>query len=219
MDFYKRGFQLDNIDIPDYTNPKHPTNPPAKRKPHAQPGMSALLNIVAGLQKDVKRINVCLTKQRADEYIAKNKKNGCYAWEGDITWPNNVPDGIPEVIITDSKGNIKIVNGYTLTKSTYPQRKLYRSMYTTPEDRKANPYTQFRKQLRTLVEDSKSRPVYAMDGTEAYSELYNVSHPETHDPKQFYKQAIFDIVYNVFKETVIQEDEQGNRTYEASRDL
>ena len=74
MDFYKRGFQLDNIDIPDYTNPKHPTNPPAKRKPHAQPGMSELVNIVAGHQKDVKSINACLTKQGALEYLAKNKK-------------------------------------------------------------------------------------------------------------------------------------------------
>ena len=62
MDFYKSGFQLDNIPIPDYSNPKHPNNPPVKRKPHAQPGMSKLVNIVAGLQMDVKRINACLTK-------------------------------------------------------------------------------------------------------------------------------------------------------------
>ena len=76
MDFYNSGFQLDNIRIPDYSNPKHTDNPPAKRKKHAQLVMSELVNIVAGLQKDVKRINACLTKQGADEYIAKNNKNG-----------------------------------------------------------------------------------------------------------------------------------------------
>ena len=63
----------------------------------------------------------------------------CNVWEGDITGPGGVPDDINEVIVTDSKDNIKIVNGYTLTKSTYPQRKLYRSMYPTPDDRKLYP--------------------------------------------------------------------------------
>ena len=107
MEFYDSGFQFDNIVIPDYLNPKHPTNPLVSRKPHAQPGMSELVNIVAGLQKDVKRINACLTKQGAQDYIAKNNKNGWYAWEGDITGPGGEPDGIPEVIVTDSKRNIK----------------------------------------------------------------------------------------------------------------
>ena len=115
MDFYKSGFQLDNIVIPDYQNPKHPDNQPAKRIPHAQPGTSELVNIVAGLQKDAKRINACLTKQGVEEYLAKNKKNGWYDMEGDITGPHGIPDGINEVIVTNSKGNIKIVNGYTLT--------------------------------------------------------------------------------------------------------
>ena len=116
MDFYKSGFQLDNNVIPDYQNPKHPDNPPARRIPLAQPGTSELVNIVAGLQKDVKRINACLTKQGVEEYLAKNKKNGWYAWECDITGPKGVLDDIPEVIVTDRNGNIKIVNGCTLSK-------------------------------------------------------------------------------------------------------
>ena len=124
--------------------------------------MSELVNIVAGLQKDVKRISACLTKLGAQDYIAKNKKNGWYAWEGDITGPGGVPDGIPEVLVSDSKGNIKIVNGYTLTKSTYPQRKLYRSMYPTAKERKDNPYIQFRKQLRKLTEVN-GKPTYVLE--------------------------------------------------------
>ena len=110
MNFYDKNFQVDNIRIPDYSNPKYPDRPPMKRKPHAQPGMSELVNIVADLQKDVERINACLTKQGAQDYIARNKKNSWCAWKGDITGPGGAPDGIPEVIVTDSKGNIKIVN-------------------------------------------------------------------------------------------------------------
>ena len=113
MDFYNssQNFDLERIAIPDYINQKHPDRPPAKRNPQVQHYIYELVNIVAGLQKDVKRINACLTKQGADEYIAKNNKHGWYAWEGDITGPNAVPDGINEIIVTDSKGNIKIVNG------------------------------------------------------------------------------------------------------------
>ena len=200
MYFYNsaQNFALSNIKIPDYTNPKHPDRPPLHRQPHTQPGMSELVNIVAGLQKDVKRINACLTKLGAQDYIAKNKKNGWYAWEGDIIGPGGKPDGIPEVIVSDSKGNIKIVNGYTLTKSTYTQRKLYRSMYPTVEDRKANPYTQFRKQLRRLT-PVEGQPAYVMEGTDDYAELYRATHPTTPDPKQLFKQEIFDLLYNNFK--------------------
>ena len=105
IEFYNSAFQLDNIVIPDCLNPKHPTNPPVSRKPHVQPGMSELVNIVAGLEKDAKKINACLTKQGAQEYIARNNKNGWYAWKGDITGPDGVPDSIPEVLVSDSKGN------------------------------------------------------------------------------------------------------------------
>ena len=121
--------------------------------------------------------------------------------------------------MTNSKGNIKIVNGYILTKSTYPQRKLYRSMFPTAEDRKQNPYTQFRKNFRMLTHDSQSNPTYQLPGSEPYSELFKASHPELPDPKQLFKQTIFDEVYNRFKREVVHEDEEGNRTYEASRDL
>ena len=96
MDFYNSAKNFKNMVIPDYQNPKHPDRGPVHCVPHTQPGMSELVNIVAGLQKDVKRINACLTKQGAQECIAKNKKNGWHAWEGDITGPGGEPDGIPK---------------------------------------------------------------------------------------------------------------------------
>ena len=70
---------IDNIQIPDYIrNECKPKQELIKRgyKAKAQPGISELVSTVAGLQKDVKRINACLTKQGADEYIAKNNKHG-----------------------------------------------------------------------------------------------------------------------------------------------
>ena len=47
--------------------------------------MAESVNIVAVLQKDVKRINQCLTKAGAEEYIEKNKKKNWYVSEGDKT--------------------------------------------------------------------------------------------------------------------------------------
>ena len=178
MDFYNsaQNFKLDRIGIPDCINQKHSDRPPLKHRPHAQPGMSVLASIVAGLQKDVKRINACLTIEGAEEYIQKNNKNGWYAWEGDITGPNGVPDVIPEVIITDTKDNIKIVNGYTLTKSTYPQRKIYRSMFQTAGDRKAHPYTELRKRVRMLYPNDQGQPECRLEGSESYHELFQASH-------------------------------------------
>ena len=109
-----------------------------RRDPQAQGGMAELVNIVAGLQKDVKRINQCLTLEGAKAYALKRKN-----WEAselDFTGPNGKPDGINEVIVTDANGNIKIINGYALAKSTYPQRKLYRTRYPTKEARKGHKY-------------------------------------------------------------------------------
>ena len=103
-----------------------------------------MLNIFAGLQKDVKRINKCLTLDGAQEYI--NQRPGWDAFEEDITGPGGEPDGIPEVIVTDSHGNIKVVNGSILAKSTYPQRKLYQTIKRGVYDGKYR-YSDFNKDL------------------------------------------------------------------------
>ena len=87
-------------------------------------------------------------------------------------------------------------------------------MFPTPEDRKVNPYTQFRKNLRRLTLDGDTNPRYELEGAEPYPEMYKASHPELPDPKQLFKQTIFDRVYNDFKSSVVQEDEQGNRSYD-----
>ena len=70
-------------------------------------------------------------------------------------------------------------------------------MYPTAEARKANPYIQFRKNLRriTLNDDGKNHR-YELEGSELYSELHKVSHSEQPDPMQLFKQTIFEEVYS-----------------------
>ena len=113
MDFYNSAENLDirKIAIPDYPNRKQ-----IRRD---------LLNVNHRLNQEwvswltslqvYRRINASLTKAGAEEYIVNNHNKGWYAWECDITGPKGVLDGILEVIVTDRNGNIKIVNGYTLT--------------------------------------------------------------------------------------------------------
>ena len=78
MNFLDREkLNIGKIHIPAYNNPR--TGKTISRTVKAENGMTELVNIVAGLQKDVKRINQCLTKAGAEEYIDKNKKTwmGC----------------------------------------------------------------------------------------------------------------------------------------------
>ena len=114
-----------------------------------QPGYKDLVNIVAGLQKDVKKINQCLTLEGAQAYVNAVDKNGnrirnnWTAHEEDITGPNGKPDGIKEVFVADAKGNLKVINGYSLEKTDYPLRKAYRTVYKTKEERKQHPIIVF----------------------------------------------------------------------------
>jgi len=46
-------------------------------------------------------------------------------------------DGIPDVIVYDETGAVRIVNGNTITKSKYPERQQYYSEYPDPQTRRA----------------------------------------------------------------------------------
>ena len=81
-------------------------------------------------------------------------------------------------------------------------------MYPTAEDRKANSYIAFRKNLRKLtLDDEGKNPHYEMEGTDLYSELYSASHPELPDLKQLFKQTIF-------KTGVVHENDDGTKNYD-----
>ena len=120
------------------------------------PGYGELLKIVAELQKEVKRINQAVTLQGAQEYASKRKN--WEAFEEDITGPEGKPDGIPEVIVTDAKGNVRIVNGMTLAKSKYPVRRAYRTKNEKlkAEGKEPMTYGQFKEFYGTTEYNPKS---------------------------------------------------------------
>ena len=186
---------------------------PYNRSVQLQPGMDDLVNIVAGLQKDVKRINEALTLKGAREYARKHGNNWS-AHEEDITGPDGKPDGLKEVFVCDSKGNVKVINGYGLTKTTYPLRKLYRTMAPTKQERHDYSYSHFLNQLKELNKERNENGEYQ------YSfDLSNAPHLENHPhriaqfanvrkptttikPRDFFKQYAFDAAYEAEKESL-----------------
>ena len=175
---YNFNYRIADIDMAKGRNKK---GEEYDRKLGAKNGMAELVNIVAGLQKDVKRINSCLTLAGATAYATKKGPNW-QAHEADITGPHGKPDGFKEVFVTDANGNIKVINGYTLAKSTYPERKAYWTVQpTNPEtnapyaDRDGNPiefrmpFSKFRKQLYEISPNvnENGAPYYAKDFDDA----------------------------------------------------
>ena len=161
------------------------------RRVHFQNGYRELLDIVAGLQKDVKRINQCLTLDGARAY-ASTKKNWS-AIEEDITGPSGKPDGIKEVLVFDSKGNLKIVNGYTLAQSSYPYRKFYRKSYPTKEARQGHPYGKYLDKVREIRWNSAENKVQyetPIDDPE-----FKGLQPRP-SAKQVYKELLFQPMYD-----------------------
>lgn len=162
-----------------------------------QPGMEGLVNIVAGLQKDVKRINEAITLAGAQQYAAKHGRNWS-AHEEDITGPDGRPDGIKEVFVTDGSGNVKVINGYGLSKTTYPQRKLYRTVYPTRDERKENPMNKFLHEFKELKDtiDPQNGPSYEK-ALDSYPNLNEQNGPQfiglrpTIKPREWFKQNIF----------------------------
>ena len=71
-------------------------------------------------------------------------------------------DNIADVLVRDANGDLVIINGYTLTPSKYPYRKLY---YSEPEDVR-DAY----KNYRHYIKDTYFRPVY--DGDNVNLESY-----------------------------------------------
>lgn len=174
----------------------------------AKNGMSELINIVAGLQKDVKRINNCLTLSDATVYAAKKGPNW-QAHEADITGPNGKPDGIKEVFVTDANGNIRVINGYTLAKTTYPTRKLYYSIKPTTERKNKSgetvtgrmPFSEFKHKLYQIHEgfDEQGAPKYEWN-LGGFDEEFKNLRPDI-SPKDLFKKFVFQPVYEFNKES------------------
>ena len=86
-------------------------------------GMAQLTQIVSDLYKDVKLIKAASALPGAQKYASKRK--GWTATQEDISGPGGFPDGVPEIVVRDKKGNIRVVNGYTTKPSQFAQRQAY----------------------------------------------------------------------------------------------
>ena len=89
------------------------------------PGMKELGEIVAGLYKDVKLRKEGSWLGGAQKYASKHKEWTAAA--EDIIGPRGVPDGVDEIVVRDKKGNVRVINGYTLKPSQYALRQAYYS--------------------------------------------------------------------------------------------
>lgn len=159
------------------------------------PGMEQLAQVVVGLQKDVKRINQCLTLKGAEAY---GKKKGWNAHDADITGPKGKPDGIREVFLTDKNGNIRVVNGWTLKATDYPHRKMYMTQYDTKEKRKKTPYNKFMNDLNVFNKylNNDGYPTYANNID--IPEFANVKRTKI-TPKEYFKQFVFNPFFENYK--------------------
>ena len=101
-------------------------------------GMGELARIVLDLQRDIKRVQKAMSIQGAREMVekhnAKYPENSLSRWQAEHRDIND--DGIPDVLIKNSKGENLYVNGYTTTKSDWPIKQSWFHNYPTPEARK-----------------------------------------------------------------------------------
>ena len=175
---------------------------PYSRRTRFQKGYGELTRILAGLQKEPKRINQCVTLPGAQNYITKYNKKNWQAVEKDITGPNGVPDGINEVIVTDSKGNIKIINGWTLAKSQFPARKAYYLTHPTRDSRRGSPFGEFKREMYQISPNLvDGEPVWQHDLGAVAPEFANYRRMT---PRMVYKQLIFKPVYDSIKDNLKQ---------------
>ena len=160
------------------------------------PGAKELMYIAGGLRKDFRRIPGTQTLAGANAWISKNKKKNWRAFEEDITGPELHPDGIKEVFITDSKGKVKVVNGYTLKKSDYPWRKTYYETYTTPERQRETPFAEYKRQ------NMMPSLTAAQDGKYYYVQKMPPGMRPNVTGRTVYRKQIFAPTYKLFQEYI-----------------
>ena len=100
-----------------------PTKIAMQRNKGDKVGMNELANIVLDLKRDFKKVSKALTKEGADNIVAKHNAKSNNQWSVDDADVNG--DNIPDIIIKNQQGNPIVVNGWTTKKSDYPLRYLY----------------------------------------------------------------------------------------------
>ena len=168
---------------------------PVQRRLGYGPGGKELTRIVAGLGRGVRQINGTQTLRGAKEWIARNNKKYWEALDLDITGPNGIPDGIKETIVTDRKGNVRIVNGYALGPSSYAWRKSYYEEYPTKE-----------KQMQVTFGEYKNRnkeiSPYLHDGNFVYKYPMPYKARRKISARNMFRQVFFTPTFKQFKDVI-----------------
>ena len=149
-----------------------------------------MTRIVAGLGRGVKKINGTQTLAGANNWIAKNKPGQNWdAFEEDITGPNGKPDGLKEVVICDAKGNVRVVNGYTLCGSDYQWRKDYYTAYPNIADQKKVRFSEYKSRVSRVSNELDENGKLQYSGSTQFVKRHKFT------PKQAFKQVFFAPVY------------------------
>lgn len=88
-------------------------------------GMNELANLILNLQRDVKRVSKAISPDGAEDMVKKHNADKAPESHWKFVHRDINEDGIPDVLITNSKNQPIYVNGYTTTKSDYPMRYHY----------------------------------------------------------------------------------------------
>lgn len=114
------------------------TRQPSNGRASSKKGMNQIYDIVLDLQRDIKRVSKAISPQGAqamvNDHNAKYPEGSASRWSLVHRDVNN--DGIPDVIIKNTKNEPIYINGYTTTKSDYPIRYEFYNSFPTRDARK-----------------------------------------------------------------------------------
>ena len=102
------------------------------------PYMIEFAKVVSGLYKAVKLMKECSWLTVAEKIPKKHK--GWTAVKEDITGPTCIPAFFDEILVKDDKGNIRVINGYTLKPSKHAERQAYLSHVARWDDEKLDDF-------------------------------------------------------------------------------
>ena len=161
------------------------------------PGAMELTKVVAGLGRGIKKVNGTQTLWGANEWIKKHKPGQNWsAIEDDIIGKEDRPDGVPEVMICDAKGNVRIINGYMLGGSDYGMRKAYYEKYPDIEKQKQVRFSDFKTAMSRISKDLDD------EGQFQYAEKLRTVKRHKITAKQVYKQRFFTPTYKEYKQEI-----------------
>ena len=162
------------------------------------PGGRELAYLAGGIRKKFRNIPGTETLAGATEWVKTTGKDkqGWKAFKADITGNGDYPDGLPEILITDGKGRLKVVNGYALKSNDFPWRAAYYDT-TTAEERDNLNFSEWKRRA-TRIEPGLNKGQYAYTVNLGDA---GVVRPDI-TPRQYFRKAIFAPTYKLFKEEV-----------------